>query len=110
MLSNDSILMYFVAVIVMGESQAMVAEGYNASAATVESNVDSSQSVTNVSLVNGTSGPEGGSTAPAENGTATDNVPVTVPGAGHVDNAGNSFFYSIDTSLRIEFVMLTSMI
>ncbi|CAN7055531.1 unnamed protein product [Brassica oleracea var. botrytis] len=73
--------------IVMGESQAMVAEGYNASAATVESNVDSSQSVTNVSLVNGTSGPEGGSTAPAENGTATDNVPVTAPGAGHVDNA-----------------------
>ncbi|KAF3494064.1 hypothetical protein DY000_02051839, partial [Brassica cretica] len=76
--------------IVMGESQAMVAEGYNASAATVESNVDSSQSVTNVSLVNGTSGPEGGSTAPAENGTATDNVPVTVPGAGHVDNAGST--------------------
>ncbi|KAG2255109.1 hypothetical protein Bca52824_074403 [Brassica carinata] len=82
----------------MGESQAMVAEGYtsapqgdyNASAATtVESNVDSSQSVTNVSLVNGT-GPEGGSTAPVENGTATDNVPVTVPGAGHVDNAGSA--------------------
>lgn len=93
----------------MGESQAMVAEGYNASAATVESNVDSSQSVANVSLVNRT-GPEGSLTAPAENGTATDNVPVTAPGAGHVDNAGNSFFYSIDTSLRIEFFMLTSMI
>lgn len=93
----------------MGESQAMVAEGYNASAATVESNVDSSQSVANVSLVNGT-GPEGGSTASAENGTATDNVPVTAPGAGHIDNAGNFFFYSIDTSLRIEFVVLTSMI
>lgn len=79
----------------MGESQAMVAEGYNASAATVESNVvDSSQSVTNVSLVNGT-GPEGGgSAAPVENGNATDNVPVTAPGAGHVDNAGN-FFFSI---------------
>lgn len=80
----------------MGESQAMVAEGYNASAATVESNVvDSSQSVTNVSLVNGT-GPEGGSAAPVENGNATDNVPVTAPGAGHVDNAGNFFFlYSL---------------
>ncbi|CAG7900288.1 unnamed protein product [Brassica rapa] len=73
----------------MGESQAMVAEGYNASAATVESNIDSSQSVANVSLVNGT-GPEGGSTASAENGTATDNVPVTAPGAGHVDNAGSA--------------------
>uniref|UniRef100_A0A0D3DIR7 Suppressor of forked domain-containing protein n=2 Tax=Brassica oleracea var. oleracea TaxID=109376 RepID=A0A0D3DIR7_BRAOL len=82
--------LFTIRVIVMGESQAMVAEGYNASAATVESNVDSSQSVTNVSLVNGTSGPEGGSTAPAENGTATDNVPVTVPGAGHVDNAGST--------------------
>ncbi|CAF2105213.1 unnamed protein product [Brassica oleracea] len=84
------IFLFTIRVIVMGESQAMVAEGYNASAATVESNVDSSQSVTNVSLVNGTSGPEGGSTAPAENGTATDNVPVTVPGAGHVDNAGST--------------------
>ncbi|CAN7036494.1 hypothetical protein IGI04_032778 [Brassica rapa subsp. trilocularis] len=73
----------------MGESQAMVAEGYNASAATVESNIDSSQSVANVSLVNGT-GPEGSLTAPAENGTATDNVPVTAPGAGHVDNAGSA--------------------
>ncbi|CAF2262178.1 unnamed protein product [Brassica napus] len=73
----------------MGESQAMVAEGYNASAATVESNVDSSQSVANVSLVNRT-GPEGSLTAPAENGTATDNVPVTAPGAGHVDNAGSA--------------------
>ena len=93
----------------MGESQAMVAEGYNASAATVESNIDSSQSVANVSLVNGT-GPEGGLTTSAENGTATDNVPVTAPGAGHVENAGNFFFYSIDTSLRIEFVVLTSMI
>ncbi|KAL0797329.1 hypothetical protein Bca101_052503 [Brassica carinata] len=82
----------------MGESQAMVAEGYtsapqgdyNASAATtVESNVDSSQSVTNVSLVNGT-GPEGGSAAPVENGNATDHVPVTAPAAGHVDNAGSA--------------------
>ncbi|KAJ4878809.1 Tetratricopeptide repeat (TPR)-like superfamily protein [Raphanus sativus] len=75
----------------MGESQAMVAEGYNASAATVESNVvDSSQSVTNVSLVNGT-GPEGGgSAAPVENGNATENVPVTAPGAGHVDNADSA--------------------
>ncbi|KAH0854912.1 hypothetical protein HID58_031375 [Brassica napus] len=73
----------------MGESQAMVAEGYNASAATVESNIDSSQSVANVSLVNGT-GPEGGLTTSAENGTATDNVPVTAPGAGHVENAGSA--------------------
>ncbi|CAH8320380.1 unnamed protein product [Eruca vesicaria subsp. sativa] len=76
----------------MGESQAMVAEGYtstphgdyNASAATVESNVDSSQSV------NGT-GPEGGSAAPVENGNATDNVPVTAPAAaGQGDNAGSA--------------------
>ncbi|RID52471.1 hypothetical protein BRARA_H03065 [Brassica rapa] len=73
----------------MGESQAMVAEGYNASAATVESNIDSSQSVANVSLVNGT-GPEGGLTTSAENGTATDNVPVTAPGAGHVEYAGSA--------------------
>lgn len=101
----------------MGESQAMVAEGYtsapqgdhNASAATVESNVDSSQSVTDVSLVNGT-GPEGGSAAPVENGNATDHVPVIAPAAGHVDNAGNYFFYSVDASLRIEFVMLASVI
>ncbi|KAF8086701.1 hypothetical protein N665_0615s0048 [Sinapis alba] len=80
----------------MGESQAMVAEGYtsaplgdyNASAATVESNVDSSQ-VTNASLVNGT-GPEGGSTAPVENGNATDSVSVTAPAAGHADNASSA--------------------
>ncbi|ESQ36523.1 hypothetical protein EUTSA_v10006844mg [Eutrema salsugineum] len=96
----------------MGDSEAMVAEGYtsapygdyNASAATVEStgqentipvnqsnatNVDSSQSVSNVSLVNGNA-PEGGLTAPVENGIATDNVSVTAPAAEHGDNPGST--------------------
>ncbi|CAH2038975.1 unnamed protein product [Thlaspi arvense] len=87
----------------MGDSEAMVSEGYtsapygeyNASAATVEStgqenapNVDSSQSVNNVSLVNGTA-PEGGSSAPVENGNAADNVAVTAPAAEHGDNPGS---------------------
>lgn len=103
---------------VMGDSEAMVAEGYtsapygdyNASAATVESTgqenalpvnqsnapnvVDSSQSVNNASLVNGT-GPEGGLSAPVENGNATDNVAVTAPAAEHGDHSGNFVFLLI---------------
>jgi len=84
----------------MGDSEAMVSEGYtsapygdyNASAATVESTgqetapiVDASHSVNNDSLVNGT--------APVENGSATDNVAVTAPAAEHGDNTGNFFFF-----------------
>ncbi|VYS44941.1 unnamed protein product [Arabidopsis thaliana] len=81
----------------MGDSEAMVSEGYtsapygdyNASAATVESTgqetapiVDASHSVNNDSLVNGT--------APVENGSATDNVAVTAPAAEHGDNTGST--------------------
>lgn len=91
----------------MGDSEAMVAEGYtsapygdyNASAATVEStgqetapNVDSSHSVNNDALVNGTAH-GGGLTVPAENGNVTDNVAVTAPAAEHGDNPGNFFFF-----------------
>ncbi|VVA89898.1 unnamed protein product [Arabis nemorensis] len=92
----------------MGDSEAMVAEGYtsvpygdyNASAATVEStgqenanqsnapNVESSQSVNNASLVNGT-GHEGGLSAPVENGNATDNVAVAAPATEHGDQPGS---------------------
>lgn len=97
---------------VMGDNEAMVSEGYtstpygdyNASAATVEStgqeianqsnapNVDSSQSVNNASLVNGT-GHEGGLSAPVENGNATDNVAVAALATEHGDQPGNPFFF-----------------
>ncbi|XP_020867264.1 pre-mRNA-processing factor 39 isoform X3 [Arabidopsis lyrata subsp. lyrata] len=81
----------------MGDSEAMVSEGYtsapygdyNASAATVESTgqetapiVDSSHSVNDDSVVNGT--------VPVENGNATDNVAVTAPAAEHGDNPGST--------------------
>ncbi|KAL1188850.1 Pre-mRNA-processing factor 39-1 [Cardamine amara subsp. amara] len=84
----------------MGDSEAMVAEGYtsapygdyNASAAPVEStgqetapNVD----VNNDSFVNGT-GPEGGLPAPVENGNATDNVAVTASATEYGDNPGST--------------------
>ncbi|XP_010483024.1 PREDICTED: pre-mRNA-processing factor 39 isoform X1 [Camelina sativa] len=88
----------------MGDSEAMVAEGYtsasygdyNASAATVGStgqetapNVDPSHSVNNDALVNGTAH-GGGVTAPAENGLVTDNVAVTAPAAELGDNPGSA--------------------
>ncbi|XP_010475046.1 PREDICTED: pre-mRNA-processing factor 39-like isoform X1 [Camelina sativa] len=82
----------------MGDSEAMVAEGYtsasygdyNASATTVEStgketapNVDPSHSV------NGTAHGVG-LTAPAENGVVTDNVAVTAPASELGDNPGSA--------------------
>lgn len=81
----------------MGDSEAMVAQGYtsapygdyntSAAATTVESTGQE-----NASLVNGT-GPEGGSSAPVENGKVADKVAVTAPGAEHGDNAGNHLFF-----------------
>ena len=75
----------------------MVAQGYtsapygdyntSAAATTVESTGQE-----NASLVNGT-GPEGGSSAPVENGKVADKVAVTAPGAEHGDNAGNHLFF-----------------
>ncbi|XP_023644666.1 pre-mRNA-processing factor 39 isoform X1 [Capsella rubella] len=87
----------------MGDSEAMVAEGYtsaayggyNASSATEEStgqetapNVDPSHPVNNDALVNGTG--HGVETVPAENGSVTDNVAVTAPAAEHGDNLGST--------------------
>lgn len=96
----------------MGDSDAMVAEGYttapygdyNASAATVESTgqenaVPVNQS-NNASLVNGT-GPESGLTAPAENGNATDSVAVAAPAAEHGDNPGKFFFFFLIACMSI---------
>ena len=75
----------------------MVAQGYtsapygeyNASAATATAESTGQE---NASLVNG-NGPEGGSSAPVENGKASDEVAVTAPGAEHGDNAGNHLFF-----------------
>ncbi|CAN8295709.1 unnamed protein product [Cochlearia groenlandica] len=65
----------------MGDSDAVVAEGYNASV-TAELKVQE-----NDSLVNGT-GSEGGLTTPIENGVATHNSAVTATEEEHVDNSG----------------------
>ncbi|CAA7015367.1 unnamed protein product [Microthlaspi erraticum] len=76
----------------MGDSEAMVAEGYttaeyadyNASVATVEStgqeNAVSVDQSNTASLVNGT-GPESGVTPPVENGNAADSAAVEAPAA-----------------------------
>lgn len=76
---------------VMGDSEAMVTQGYT-SAPYGEYNASvESTGQENASLVNGTGPePEGGSSVPVENGKASDEVAVTAPGAEHVENAGKS--------------------
>ncbi|CDY18203.1 BnaC05g02260D [Brassica napus] len=104
----------------MGDSEAMVAQGYtsapygdyNASAATA---TVESTGQENASLVNG-NGPEGGSSAPVENGKASDEVAVTAPGAEHGDNAVSTLspeeerLWSIVRANSLEFNAWTALI
>ncbi|KAF3583970.1 hypothetical protein F2Q69_00025782 [Brassica cretica] len=101
----------------MGNSEAMVAQGYTSApygdynaTATVESTGKE-----NASLVNGT-GPEGGSSAPVENGKASDEVAVTAPGAEHGHNAVSTLspeeerLWSIVRANSLEFNAWTALI